>query len=988
MCCYHTAGSVSYTSSDSSIRAKGTFMRSGVLCGFMLALVAFGLQPLHAQGVQTGTLTGRVESTDGLPLPEATVAVTSSALQGERSTTSDVNGVYVFRSLPPGRYNVRITRPNFSSSEQTVDVPLGATATLDAILPLAQLAETVVVEAAPPPVTNPTAGTNIRSDEVNLLPVGRTPLLITELAPGLTNNTPNAGQVTISGGFGYDNVFLIDGVDVGDTLLGTINDVFIEEAIEEVQVLTSGISAEYGRFSGGVVNIITKSGGNSFAGSYRTTFTNPSWTEETPLEKGRGTKRRDKLSTFHEVTLGGPIVRDRLWFFGAGRFENFSTSSSLPQTGIPFTSTRDNKRYEAKLTGAVRPGQTLQGTFVDNRVHRKGEPVLSFSVDPATFISPSTPNHLVVLTYNGALSSRMLATAQFSRKHFATEGVGGTSRNIVDSPFLTASAPLLQYNAPHFDASDPEQRNNRQLTANLSYFLSSPRAGSHDFKGGIEQFTSTRIGANAQSSTSFVFISNFKTDAAGKPAFDANGRLIPRFVPGGSAVQRWLPTRGAQFDMTTTSLYFRDRWVASPHLTMDLGLRYEHAGSEATGTTQGVDTHTIVPRVGASYDLAADGQTVFQATYGRYAGKYNDQQFSRNTNVGNSDRYTTVYFGPPGEGRDFAPGFDVTTYRIVVAGAFPALNIRFDEDLSSSVTQEFTLAAGRTFGARSYGKLIYVQRNVLNFVEDFITIANGTAPIVIDGVTVGQLDNVVYRNSDEPRRKYKALEFLGSHSVRDRLLVSGQWTVQLENDGNFEGEAPNPTSSPLGDYPEIIVAARSAPTGRLDDFQRHKIRIWANYSVPVGRFGTLDVAPLFRYNSALTYSLVATNVPLSAVQRARDPGYAGVPAQLLFFGERGSQRFEGYGLFDLALTYSAPLWRTARPWIKFEALNLFNNQKLIAWDTAIAPDNAGPKDADGLPTEFIRGPRFGTATANSHFPRPRPGADGGRMLQFAVGLRF
>ena len=125
--------------------------------------------------------------------------------------------------------------------------------------------------------------------------------------------------MTISGGFAYDNVFLIDGVDVNDNLFGTSNNVFIEDAIDETQVLTSGISAEFGRFSGGVINMITKRGGNTFSGSVRLNFSNPSWSNESPLEKSRDQTHPDTLSKFLEGTLGGPIFRDRVWFFCAGR---------------------------------------------------------------------------------------------------------------------------------------------------------------------------------------------------------------------------------------------------------------------------------------------------------------------------------------------------------------------------------------------------------------------------------------------------------------------------------------------------------------------------------------------------------------------------------------------------------------------------------------------------------------------------------------------
>ena len=90
--------------------------------------------------------------------------------------------------------------------------------------------------------------------------------------------------------------------------------------------------------------------------------------------------------------------------------------------------------------------------------------------------------------------------------------------------------------------------------------------------------------------------------------------------------------------------------------------------------------------------------------------------------------------------------------------------MQFADDLSSPLTTEYTLGAARTFGARSYAKVVFVQRKTSNFIEDFIMIANGTTPIVVDGATLGQLDNIVYDNSDEMKREYQALQFMGSAS--------------------------------------------------------------------------------------------------------------------------------------------------------------------------------------------------------------------------------
>src|SRR5206468_3756257 len=128
--------------------------------------------------------------------------------------------------------------------------------------------------------------------------------------------TPNSNQVTIGGAFAYDTVFLVDGVDVNDNLFAQANPLFIEEGIREVQVASSGVGAEYGRFAGGVVNVVTQSGGNLFSGSVRTNLTNSAWSTETPFERARGTTRGSKVSPIYEGVAGGPIARDRLWYFG------------------------------------------------------------------------------------------------------------------------------------------------------------------------------------------------------------------------------------------------------------------------------------------------------------------------------------------------------------------------------------------------------------------------------------------------------------------------------------------------------------------------------------------------------------------------------------------------------------------------------------------------------------------------------------------------
>lgn len=953
-----------------------------------------------AQGVQTGVLTGTVVDTEGLVLPGVTVTVTSPSLQGARTTVTDGNGVYSVRGLPPGNYTVQFELSGLRTvtAEQRVD--LGLTARVDATMQLATVTEQITVTAELPTlVTSTTGGANYRLEEIDRLAAPRTVQGVAALAPGLTENTPNAGQVTIAGGFAYDNQFLIDGVDIADNLFGNPNNLFIEDAIEEVQVLTSGISAEFGRFGGGVINAVTKSGSNRFSGSFRDNLYRPDWTTQTPFEEQQDIERDGPLQHVYEWTLGGPILRDRVWFFHAGRRQEASTPQTFGQTGIAYERASENNRFELKGTATPVDNHTVQASYLRNNTSQ-GQPSFTFSIDPQTLVSRELPNDLWVASYRGVLSNTLFATVQVSQRNFGFRNTGGTSSDIVNSPFITRGfatgvPSVLHFNAPYFDSSDPEDRNNQQIAASLSYFATTGGFGSHDIKAGIERFTSTRTGGNSQSSTGYVFNTDYLA-AGGNPVLGADQRLIPIFVPGQSRLENWLPTRGAQIDIATTSFYVHDRWSATPRLTFDIGARVEAVRSEATGDIVGTDTTTVVPRLAASWDVTGDGSTTVQATYAHYAGKYSETQFADNTDVGTPSLLLYEYTGPAGQGLNFGPAFDLANYR-VIGGNFPTANVFFADGLTSPVTREFTASIGRQLG-RGAAKLTYQQRDVTGFIEDFVLdpTASGKVSVVRDGLNFGTFDAVVFDNTDEPTREYAALILQGNYRATDRWTANAHWTLQLRNDGNFEGEATNQPgiSSVFGNYPEIYTPgyARNNPEGRLNDFQRHKVRAWTTYLWDFGRFGSADTSLVWRFDSAQTYSLTAT-VPTSAIQLARNPGYARPPqSQTLYFGERGSEFYEPSHVFDVAMTYQVPVFRTLRPWVKFEVYNLFNDQSLVAYNTAITADPDSPRDSEGLATGFVRGANFGRATANTHFPRATttPSGDAlyARTFLMSFGIRF
>ena len=571
--------------------------------------------------------------------------------------------------------------------------------------------------------------------------------------------------------------------------------------------------------------------------------------------------------------------------------------------------------------------------------------------------------------------------------------LGGTSTNIVDSPFITLTQSLGHFNAPYFDATDPEDRKNQQISASVTYYAATPAAGTHSIKAGFERFTSTRVGGNSQSSTSYVFDADYATASDGSPLVNASGQLIPVFVPGATLIENWRPERGAQIDINTNSYYVNDDWTINNHLSANLGLRGELVDGNATGGITTVDTSALVPRLGLAYDPIGNGQFTLQTTYSHYSGKYSESQFAQNTNVGNPNLLLGVYTGPAGQGRDFAPGFDLDNY-FTVLGIFATRNVFNDPNLKSPLTKEFTVSGGSTLGTGGHIKATFIKRQTSGLVEDFITLAGGSTAIIEEGQNFGTFQNQTLINTDDLERKYDAMQFDGRYQMTGNFVVDGSYTVQINNEGNFEGEGTNMpgSSSDAFNWPEITPANRYFPLGRLDDFQRHKARVWGIYNLGLGGAGSVDIGGIWRYNSGLTYSLRSSRIPPTATQGQiiNDLGYASGPSsRTIYYSQgRGSESFEGYGLFDLSVQYQIPVWQSLRPWFKAEVFNLFNNDKQIFGNTTVLADGTGPVDALGIPTTFVEGSRFGEATSVDHYPQYIPGLDGGRTFRMALGFRF
>src|SRR5262252_9616150 len=353
---------------------KGTDMRTKkvfiLFATLSLALIAV---TAGAQTSTTGSIEGVVTDPNGATVKGAIVTVTSPNLIGAKTATTNDEGRYQVLALPPGAYHLVVDSPGFGKYEQEgVAVNLGRTSSVDAALQLATANATVTVTGgAVVDATQNTTGSNVSTDQFSNFPTQRTVQGLYTIAPtvtrsGLRDATGRDRDPSVAGSSGPENNYFLDGVNTTDPAFGGSGANLPFEFVQEVEIKTGAFGAEYGKATGGIFNVITKSGGNEFHGDvfgYGTTKGLVRAVKNFPFTGS-------SANGFSEVDLGGdiggPIIKDKLWFFGAfnpQRRENFfltqtfHTSESNKVT-IPF--------YAGKITWALNGKNTLTGsTFGD-----------------------------------------------------------------------------------------------------------------------------------------------------------------------------------------------------------------------------------------------------------------------------------------------------------------------------------------------------------------------------------------------------------------------------------------------------------------------------------------------------------------------------------------------------------------------------------------------------------------------------------------------
>ncbi|HVR40975.1 MAG TPA: TonB-dependent receptor, partial [Thermoanaerobaculia bacterium] len=632
--------------------------RFAVICAALL------LVSVAVSAQTTSSLTGTV-TLDGNPLPGVTVTISSPALIGTRTSVSDVNGNYNFAAIPPGTYTVKFEMESMQTVTRTSQVTLSGTGRANAEMKLTAVAEAITVTASAPAVLETTEiQSNVQQELVNHLPIQRTLQAATSLAPGVATQSgtggAGAGAIVISGAPSYDNVFMVNGAAINENLRGQAHNLFIEDAIQETTVLTGAISAEYGRFTGGVVNAITKSGGNEFSGSIRDSLSNDKWTERGDLNTG---VIGDKINHVYEATLGGYVLKDRLWFFGAGRKAKVSAGRALrDRDNTAFVFTDENKRYEGKLTGQITPKHSLVVSYLKvdnpqvNNCFGTNRCLEWSNID----LSRTLPNNFLTVHYNGILTSSLLVEGSYAKKYFAFQGSGGDFADQANGSYVGAYGFGEGYaGAPIFCGfCTDEERNNDLWGAKATYYLASKGFGTHNLVVGYDDWAEQRIANNYQSGSNFAVYSYndlFKPNCyAAQAGVASSVACHPTFVPSSGAGEgdgdliKWAPifelTKGSDFK--TQSLYVNDKWDFSDHWNFNIGLRYDkNDGADSSGEKVAKDSE-ISPRLGLIYDIKGDGRYRINASYSKYVSRVAETIGSSGAGGGNPSYVYYEYLGP------------------------------------------------------------------------------------------------------------------------------------------------------------------------------------------------------------------------------------------------------------------------------------------------------------------------------------------------------
>ncbi len=642
---------------------------------FALGLMALLIGGGTAYAALTGVIAGKVTDADGNPIPGVTITVTGANLPGERIDVTSQAGTFRMPELAPGSYDLKAELMGMQTIQQTgIKVSVNSTSTVNFAMEMQKLQETVVVQAEAPviDVKAATVKTTIEREVTERLPGSDDLFAAFSMSGGITGS----GNVRVKGSAQTDNLYLFDGVDTTDPVTSTFGANLNADAIAEVEVQTGAFAAEYGRARGGIVNAVTRSGGNDFHGIIRLKYVNSDWQADSDHPTAE-----DEYDYWEPtVTFEGPILKDKIWFMLTYQYTNIDLNSQTigrygadpnnPDDYVNIDQSRTFHLPYAKIT--FQPVQSHKIV-----VNYSGEDaVIKGTSGAAAENLPETYNEQ---TQGGPFYSIEWTWLYSPSLFFITRA--GASFGILDS--VPATEDISNYRNGSFydtyyqqfynnsDSWSEDERDRTQLSFIANYFVEE-LGGSHEFKAGAEMHTMTRDNYSARPGGASFIITQV-------PVGDPNN---PDYYTGTDA------TRNIYFNAGTATesgryigAFIQDTWSVLDNLTFNIGLRYETSTFyndddessvpawqwgqfEASSYLNPDGSHKryadmkfddmLAPRFGVNWDVFGNGKTSVSGFWGRFYNPFDlslpgmFQPFAANNVANRQQEYT----GPMWSDRD------------------------------------------------------------------------------------------------------------------------------------------------------------------------------------------------------------------------------------------------------------------------------------------------------------------------------------------------
>jgi hypothetical protein len=881
------------------------------LLTLVVAALLFSPLPARAQIGQTGTLTGTVTDSTGAVLPGATITVTSDALiGGSRTATSDANGTFRFPALPPGRYMVTVEMPSFGKWEREARLELGQTITLDARLEITGVSETVNVSGEAPQVdvTSSASQKNLTTDVMENIPFssrfGPGAML---LSPGVNpNNYSSYG----SGG-SSSNSYMIDGVDVSDPEGGTIWVFANHNWIQEVQVIGLGANAEYGGFTGVASNSLFRSGSNMFKGLFETLYENDAMTGENVTDEILAqnedlTPGKTDYVTDTTFQIGGPIKRDKAWFFTSFQYYRPKAAPAgypptpppgYADTGIgPDARLEHSSRFLFKPTVKIGTSDQLTG-FFETDMYRVDGRAIGANVATEAGLHQESPE----VAWNANYTKVLNSTSVFDVKYSGFWGYYYLSPyNGDDTPgWYDVDEDFYAVNSYYYYNAD---RLRHQANASLTKFASG-FAGEHNLKFGAE-FERSYIKSELGYPGGMYVLASF-----GEPyyAYLWDGYLKDSIN-------------------TRLSAYAQDTWALGSRFTLNPGLRFDRNMGYSKGVGDQVfSTNSISPRIGFAWDVTGDSRTVVRGHYGWYFDGAKSSYYDL------LDPNNAPFYGAY---IDSNLNLISDAYLLTPGGT----SHRMDDDIKHPRMKQGLVGIERDLGAGISVGLNGIWRDNDRFIDDVIQTSlsdyetftltdpgpdgepdtgdeTGNTVTVYDQITDPADNTFLITNPDSAFRRYRGVELSLNKRMSNRWQMQASWVISKIT-GNYNNTSSFGNSSEY-DSPNTNPELQPYREGRLTNDNTHIAKLLGSYRAP----WDVLVSGAFFYTSGQTYSRLV-----------RTPGLTQGRLDM-FIEPRGEQRYDDQPRFDLKVEKQFRMLGDRRLGLTFEGFNLFNDAAITSRTT-------------------------------------------------------